>query len=240
MITPVSAVDIRLVPGQWPAPASLRERIPEIWGWLRAANPNLWDGRVLGVSARGGGGPPTIEGGVLIGEAREDSYSAFLTWRQLGFPEIGVRNLFGSAVIVTADRALLLGLMAETTANAGIIYPPGGSLEPGDVGADGQVDVLGSIVRELQEETGLDAAEARVGATIAIFDGPRVSLGRLFHFADTAAQLQSRVRGNLARQTDRELADVVVIRTVADLEAAGPHPPYVRELVEAFSMGKLS
>ena len=51
MIIPVNSIDIRFVPGQWPAPASLRDRVPEIWGWLSAKNPHLWDGRVLGVSA---------------------------------------------------------------------------------------------------------------------------------------------------------------------------------------------
>lgn len=239
MIIPVTAIDIRFVPGQWPAPASLRDRVPEIWGWLSSANPHLWDGRVLGVSAPGGSGPPVVEGGVLRGEAREDAFSAFLTWRELGFPEIGVRNLFGSAVIVSADGALLFGLMGQTTANAGIIYPPGGSLEPGDVTAAGQVDVLGSIARELMEETGLDAAEARAGKMVAIFDGPRVSLSRLFHFAEDADALAQRVRGNLDAQAHRELADVVLVRSVAELEAAGPHPAYARELVAAFEAGTL-
>ena len=239
MIVPVTSIDIRFVPGQWPAPASLRDRVPEIWGWLSSANPHLWDGRVLGVSAPGGSGPPVVESGVLRGEAREDSFSAFLTWRELGFPEIGVRNLFGSAVIVSADGALLFGLMADTTANAGIIYPPGGSLEPGDVKADGQVDVLGSIARELQEETGLLAADARAGKMVAIFDGPRVSLSRLFHFAEDAGTLAQRVRRNLEGQTHRELADMVIVRSAAELEAAGPHPPYTRELVAAFEAGSL-
>ena len=239
MIIPVTAIDIRFVPGQWPAPASLRARVPEIWGWLSSANPHLWDGRVLGVSAVGGGGPPVVEDGVLRGEAREDSFSAFLTWRELGFPEIGVRNLFGSAVIVSADRALLFGLMGPTTANAGIIYPPGGSLEPGDVGADGRVDVLASLARELNEETGLEAAEAQAGTMVAVFEGPLVSLSRLFHFAEDAATLAARVRANLAAQAHPELADVVTIRSVAELEAAGPHPSYARELVAAFEAAQL-
>ncbi len=240
MIIPVTSVDIRFAPGLWPAPQALCDRVPEIWGWLTAANPHLWDGRVLGVSGPGGEGPPVVGNGVLRGEAREDSFSAFLAWRHLGFPEIGVRNLFGSGVIVSADGALLFGVMGATTANAGFVYPPGGSLEPGDVRPDGQVDVLASLARELNEETGLDAAEARAGAMVAIFEGPRVSLARLFHFAEDAAALTARVRGNLERQEHRELADVVAIRTRDDLMAAGPYPPYAEELVDAFVAGTLT
>jgi 8-oxo-dGTP pyrophosphatase MutT (NUDIX family) len=239
MIVPVTAVDIRFATGNWPVPEALRRQVPAAWARMSAANPHLWDGRVLGVSAPDGGGPPVVEDGVLRGVAREDSFSAFLTWRELGFPEIGVRNLFGSAVIVTADGALIFGVMGETTANAGLVYPPGGSLEPGDVGADGKVDVIASIERELTEETGLDAAEARPGAMVAIYDGPRVSLARLLHFADDSAALTARIRANLDRQEHRELADVVAIRSPADAKAAGPMPPYAQQLAAAFIAGRI-
>jgi 8-oxo-dGTP pyrophosphatase MutT (NUDIX family) len=238
MIVPVTDVDIRFVAEPWPAPAALRAQVPAIWARLVAANPHLWDGRILGISGVGGG-PPRVEAGVLRGEAREDSFSAFMAWRELGWPEIGLRNVFGSAVLISADGAVLLGRMGATTANAGQIYPPAGSLEPADV-ADGRVDVFGSLARELGEETGLDAGEARAGATVAIFDGPRISVARALHFPVAAAELATRVRANLERQVERELADIVVVRTRADLAAAGPFPPYVGELLDAFAAGRFT
>jgi 8-oxo-dGTP pyrophosphatase MutT (NUDIX family) len=194
MIVPVTDVDIRFVAEPWPAPAALRAQVPAIWARLVAANPHLWDGRILGISGVGGG-PPRVEAGVLRGEAREDSFSAFMAWRELGWPEIGLRNVFGSAVLISADGAVLLGRMGATTANAGQIYPPAGSLEPADV-ADGRVDVFGSLARELGEETGLDAGEARAGATVAIFDGPRISVARALHFPVAAGRARAcRYRG---------------------------------------------
>ncbi|HVX74232.1 MAG TPA: NUDIX hydrolase [Devosia sp.] len=238
MIVPVTDVDIRFVAEPWPAPAALRAHVPAIWARLVAANPHLWDGRILGISGVGGG-PPRVEAGVLRGEAREDSFSAFMAWRELGWPEIGLRNVFGSAVLISADGAVLLGRMGATTANAGQIYPPAGSLEPADV-ADGRVDVFGSLARELGEETGLDAGEARAGATVAIFDGPRISVARALHFPVASAELAARVRANLERQVERELADIVVVRTRADLAAAGPFPPYVGELLDAFAAGRFT
>ena len=235
MIIPIHDVDIRFVPAPWPVPSELRDKVPETWARLAAANRRIWDGRILGVSGVGGG-PPRVENGVLRGEAREDSFSAFLTWRDLGFPEIGLRNVFGSAVIISSDGAVLLGKMGDWTANAGLIYPAAGSLEPRDV-VDGRVRVFESLARELAEETGMSAAEARVGQTVASFEGPRVSVARGLRFDEPMESLQARIRANLDAQSERELADIVAVRTRADLEAAGPFPPYVGELMDAFAQG---
>lgn len=235
MIIPINDVDIRFVPEPWPVPPELRDRVPATWTRLKAANPKLWDGRILGVSGVGGG-PPRVEDGVLRGEAREDSFSSFLTWRDQGFPEIGLRNVFGSAVIISSDNFVFLGKMGQWTANAGLIYPAAGSLEPRDV-VDGRVRVFESLARELTEETGLVVSEARVGRTFAIFEGSRVSVARGLHFAEPMKSLQARVRGNLDAQTERELADVIAVQTRAELEAAGRFPPYVGELIDAFAQG---
>ena len=37
---------------------------------------------------------------------------------------------------------------------------------------------------------------------------------------------------------ERELDDVVAVRTRRELEAAGPYPPYVGELIDAFAAGR--
>ena len=236
MIIPIRDVDIRFVPEPWPVPQVLRERVPDTWARLLAANPKIWDGRILGVSGPGGG-PPRVEDGVLRAEAREDSYSAFLTWRELGSPEIGVRNLFGSAVVISSDGAVLLGKMADWTGNAGLMYPPAGSLEPRDV-VDARVQVFESMARELTEETGLAVSEARVGRTFAIFEGPRISVARGLHFSENSDALLRRVRANLEAQSEQELADVIAVRTRSELETAGKFPPYVGELMEAFAAGR--
>ena len=237
MIVPITDIDIRLLPGAWPVPEFLRAQVPATWARLLAANPHLWDGRILGVSGLDGG-PPAVIDGVLRGVAREDRYSAFLAWRELGFPEVGVRNLFGSAIIVSADGAILLGEMGADTANAGRIYAVGGTLEPADVQPDGRVDVAGSTVRELTEETGLDAGEARWGGCYVVFDGPRISVAQFFHFPTDALTLRERVRRNLERQAHRELADMAIVRGPGALPADRTMP-YVEELLAAFARGEV-
>lgn len=236
-IVPVSAIDIVSVAGTWPLSAAQRAGVADYWRGATEANPHLWDGRILGLCAPDGGAP-RVEDGVLRAVALEDAYSAFMFWRQQGFPDIGMSHAFGWALIVSSDNAVIYGVMGRHTANAGRVYPPGGSLEPRDVLPDGRVDVPRCIALELEEETGLRAEEAEGGPMVAVFDGPRLSFGRVFRFDAPAAQLVGRIRANLATQEHRELDDVVVIRSRADAEAAGA-VPYATAVADAFERGEL-
>lgn len=236
-IVPVTQIDILSVPGPWPLSESQRAAVADYWRGATEANPHLWDGRILGLSAPGGG-MPSVENGVFRAEAREDAYSAFMLWRQQGFPEIGIWHAFGWALIVSSDNALIYGVMGGQTANAGRVYPPGGSLEPRDVLPDGRVDVRRSIALEMEEETGLRVDEAVDGGMVVVFDGPRLSFGRVLRFAEPAADLAARIRANLDRQEHRELADIVVLRSRADAERAGA-VPYAMAVAEAFFTGTL-
>lgn len=236
-IVPITGFDIVSVPGRWPLSAEQRAAVGPYWDGALAANPHLWDGRILGFSAPGGG-LPTVEAGVFRAEAREDAYSAFMLWRHQGFPDIGLCHAFGWALIVGSDGAIIYGVMGSHTANASRVYPPGGSLEPRDVMPDGRVDVARCIELELEEETGLRAAEAVAGPMVAVVDWPRLSFGRVFRFAESAATLAARIRANLDRQAHRELDDIVVIASPQEAKAAGV-VPYAVLVAEAFFAGEL-
>lgn len=233
-IIPIAGTDFRLVPGKWPMPDAMRAEVPAVWAQLAAKNPHVWDGRILGFS------PPVLGAdGVLRAEAREDAYSTFLTWREAGFPDIGTVHIFGTALIVSSDGALIFGVMGENTVNAGRVYPPGGSLEPDDLRDDGSVDVEGCIARELKEETGLDIADAVMGPLLAIFQGPRLCISRAFHFDLTAEQLVARIRDNLEGQEHRELADVVACWSAEDGHRAGALADYAAAILDGVSAGRL-
>ena len=233
-IIAIAGTDFRLVPGNWPMPEAMRAEVSAVWARLVERNPHVWDGRILGFT------PPVLGAdGVLRAEAREDAYSAFLTWRDEGFPDIGVVHAFGTALIVSKDGALIFGVMGKHTVNAGRVYPPGGSLEPDDARDDGSVDVEGCIARELLEETGLDAGEAVPGPLLAIFLGPRLCVSRAFHFDLTADALVARIRESLDGQDHRELADVVACRTVEDGRCAGALADYAAAILDEVSAGRL-
>lgn len=228
-VLPIASTDLRLVTGSWPIDEETRARIDSHWEDAIARNPKLWNGTVLGTLAPGLPGGLALADGVLSGTALEWEFKQFLAWRDWGFPELGIRNLFGSALILSADGALLYGRMAPSTAVAGWIYPPGGSLEPRDVHADGTIDVVRSIEIELGEETGLSATDAAVDGMFAAFDGGRVSIGRVLRFDAPAVELRNAIRATLAAQDHPELDEIVVVRRAGDLDALPRVMPFARQ-----------
>jgi 8-oxo-dGTP pyrophosphatase MutT (NUDIX family) len=150
LILELDRIEAVLAPRQW---AFARERAAEIeahWRGLVAANPSLFDGRVLVQYER------RVEGRVFHASYLETDYSAFIAWRDFGWPDREVLNGFAMAALRARDGAFLLGEMGPHTANAGKVYFAAGTPDPDDVTQDGRVDLLGSALRELAEETGLD------------------------------------------------------------------------------------
>jgi 8-oxo-dGTP pyrophosphatase MutT (NUDIX family) len=71
-----------------------------------------------------------------------------------------------------AQDGFVLAEMGAHTANAGRIYFPAGTPDPGDV-AQGQVDLAASVLRELTEETGLTPDELTIDPDWLVVDaGP--------------------------------------------------------------------
>jgi 8-oxo-dGTP pyrophosphatase MutT (NUDIX family) len=143
-------------------------------------------------------------------------------WREAGFPDPAVRNLFGMAAVRGADGGLLLGVMGAHTSNAGQAYFPAGTPDPKDLSGN-SVDIAGSVARELKEETGLDAAalDAQPGWT-AVFAGPRLALIKVFDAKEPCEALLARVRAHIEADPEAELADGVIVRRRADIPAAAP------------------
>lgn len=218
MIQNVTRSRLRLVDGEWPFEVENRAAIAAHWQDEVRQNPSLWNGRVLRARRY------DLADGVLSGELVETDYASGLAWRAWGYPDKSVFNCFGAALIVSSDGSLLFGQMGAHTANAGRIYPPGGSLDPEDVGPDGFADIDRSIARELFEETGLLADEAEPGPLLALARGQMVALNRVLRFDVPAADLAARIRANLVTQEERELEDIVVIGSVAELGEVGAVP----------------
>jgi 8-oxo-dGTP pyrophosphatase MutT (NUDIX family) len=215
---PITSLDLKIDPGSWAFADIEKTRIREYWRKLADEKPRIWNGNVLICSRIG------IENNVLSGKFIRTDYASFVAWRDWGWPDRSVSNCFGSAAVLTSDGALLYGRMGNHTINSGKLYPPGGSLEMRDVRADGQVDVVGSLTRELEEETGLKASDADKGELLAIFDGQRLSVAQVFRFAASAEVLADQVRRYLASAHDDELSDIEIIRSTSQIDSA--IPPY--------------
>ncbi len=76
-------------------------------------------------------------------------------------------------------------------------------------------------MRELGEETGLDASDVSIDpGWTAVMDGPRIALFRVLSVAEPAAALRARILANLAAVAEPELADVLIVRSPADYDPA--------------------
>lgn len=207
--------------------AFARDRAAEIdahWAQLCAGNPTLYDGRALLMDqwrlVREG------DRRILQTHHFATNFRNFLAFRDFGWPEPEIRNCFAAAALLTSDGAYVLGEMGAHTANAGRIYFPCGTPDMDDVSSD-RVDLSGSVLRELEEETGVAPHEVAMdpGWTI-VFEGPRVACIRLARIAATADELAQRITRFLASEDRPELAGVRIVRGPADLRP-GPMPDYV-------------
>jgi 8-oxo-dGTP pyrophosphatase MutT (NUDIX family) len=158
----------------------------------------------------------------LSGTCFETDFASFLAWRDWGFPDREATNCFAMGALRSADGAFLLGVMGSHTANAGLVYFPAGTPEPGDV-VEGRLDLAGSITREVAEETGLTpddyAAEAGWHAVPA---GPRLAVMKILAAPATASELERKIGAHMARETKPELAGIRIVRRTGDLDPKMP------------------
>lgn len=216
-IAALDRAEIRLGPWRWPFAAERREEIAAHFADLQRVRSGIWNGRVLLLRSL------AIEGRVLRGTCFETDFAGFCAWRDWGFPDARVYNVFSAAALRCADGAFLLGEMAPSTANAGRIYFPCGTPEPDDVDATGFLDLASSVSRELLEETGLaiEALKSAPGWTM-VRDRCYLALLRQVTSPLGAAELRASIVDHLAREQRPEFVDIHIVRSPADFAPAMP------------------
>ncbi len=215
-LVPIARAEILLEQRPWPFAIARRAAIDRHFVERQQGEPALWNGRVLLLSRY------TIDDGVLRGACFETDFASFLAWRDWDFPDPDVSNVFAAAALRSSDGAYLLGEMAPHTANAGRIYFPCGTPDPGDVVA-GKLDLAGSLRRELAEETGLaiDALAAEPGWHL-VRDRGFLAVLKLLTAPENAAALRERILRHLAGEARPEFSDIQIVRALADLDARMP------------------
>jgi 8-oxo-dGTP pyrophosphatase MutT (NUDIX family) len=163
-----------------------------------------------------------IGNGTLRGMYFEVGFAEFLAWRDWDFPDPAVVNCFAMGAVRASDGAYLLGVMSDHTANPGRIYFPAGTPDPDDVRGE-TVDLLGNVMRELAEETGLTAADVSAApGWHAVVDAPRVALMKRIDVPHPASEVRTMMLRHLASETQPELRDVRIVRSAADLDSGMP------------------
>jgi 8-oxo-dGTP pyrophosphatase MutT (NUDIX family) len=215
-VVPIDGADFAFAPWSWPFAQQRRAEIDAHFAQRRSELPQLWNGRVVLAKEW------RIADRRLSGTCFETDFASFLAWRDWGFPDREATNCFAMGALRSADGAFLLGVMAPHTANAGRVYFPAGTPEPGDVVA-GRLDLPGSITREVAEETGLtpDDYEAEAGWH-AVPAGRRIALIKILAAPATAAELARKIGTNIARETKPELAEIRIVRRTGDFDPMMP------------------
>jgi 8-oxo-dGTP pyrophosphatase MutT (NUDIX family) len=189
-VFPVSSLRLQLAEGEHPWLHANRSAIARHWEQEIAANPYLFDGRMVFQRAL------SFSAGHIEGSGHIVPYSAFLHWRAGGRSD-GGHHLFGMPMIFSSDGALIAIRMAETTANPGRVYAPAGSLDEHDI-ADGLCDLDGNMRRETLEETGLDLAAMIVEPGYrAVHLLNSVAVFRIFHAGKSETELLADIQAHI-------------------------------------------
>jgi 8-oxo-dGTP pyrophosphatase MutT (NUDIX family) len=225
VIQRVSTLDLVVEAWSWPFAEARRAEISAHFADKQREKPAMWNGRVLL------GRNPVFAGDRLSASYFETDFASFLAWRDWGFPDASVFNGFGMGALRCADGAFVLGEMGQHTSNAGRIYFPSGTPDLGDI-RDGAVDISGSVVRELEEETGLAPGEYDSEPHWhCVYTGPALAMIRLLRVDMPGENLRERIEHNLAAQDQPELSAIHLVRGTRDLTSAMPR--FVTAFLEA-------
>ena len=212
----VTALDLPVRPFAWAFAEQRRGEIEAHFAERRRERPKLWNGRVLL------GRDPMFTGDRFSASYFETDFASFLAWRDWGFPDSSVFNGFGMGALRTTDGAFVLGEMGQHTANAGRIYFPSGTPDLDDI-REGRVDIPGSVVRELEEETGLTPSDYRLDpGWHCVVTGVAVAMIRVLHLAMDGTRARQRIEANFAVQAHPELCAVHLVRSAADFRPTMP------------------
>jgi len=204
-VFPVSRIELAVLSGGHPFHVRERAAAQENWAREIAANPALYDGRMVFQHRL------SIVDGAVKGESYVTRFSTFLWWRKQRQP--GGFHLFGLAVVVSSDGAIIAIRMAPHTANPGQVYCAAGSLDENDI-VDGHADVAGNMRREVLEETGLDLNDATAEpGYYAAHINRSVTLFRVFRFPWTAEDMLRRIEAHMLVSEEDEVDGVVAIRS---------------------------
>ncbi len=207
----VDALDLLLADGIHPIYVEHRQAIEDNWIAEKRANPHLFNGQMV-LQRR-----LSYDNGVIRGIAQVIPYSAFLWWRKQ--PDMaGALHLFGFAVLVSSDGAIIAIRMGKRTASPGKVYCAAGSLDLDDV-VNGKIDLVANMRREVREETGLDldGAVAAPHCHASHAEG-RVVVFRFYRFSLKAEDMVVRINDHMLHDSEQEIEGAVVIRS-ADREA---------------------
>lgn len=227
----ISRCRLRADGAPWPWAAAQADAIGVHWEQARLAKPGYFDGPVFML------GDWCMADGALEGQFTPTRFRNYLFWRESGYPQAGVSDGFGTALILSAEGHVVLGRQRAGNLNGGLAYMPSGFIDPRDVGSDGLIDIDRSVARELAEETGLDRSLLRrEPGYLLVVAGAIVAIACVYHSALSSAAIADRIAAHIAADDAPELSEAVIV--------SGPGyrrddvPGYTRTLLDWLFAGR--
>jgi hypothetical protein len=212
-IARIGRIEARFAEHEWPWATEHARPIEELWAQETARKPKLFNGIVL--LAR----DVEVVEGTLRASFFPVRFDAFLAFKSFGYPEPATVNAFALAALSDADGAFLLGEMGGHTANAGRAFFPGGTPDMSDVCDGERVDLAGSVLRELVEETSMEPGDfAVMDEWHMVREGSLMALMRPVRLAHPAVEAARRLDAAIATQDDAELRRAVVVARPDDAD----------------------
>jgi 8-oxo-dGTP pyrophosphatase MutT (NUDIX family) len=210
-IVELDSIDCRLDPRPWAFAEENRDAIGAHWRRVLMKKPASFNGQIL-LQHRW-----EIVGRRFTGAYLMTDYASFLAWRDFGHPGSPKWNCFSMAALQAQDGAFLLGEMAKHTSNAGMIYFAAGTPDPSDLAGD-TVDLAASVLREMEEETGLAPADVTIAeGWTAVIHGPRIAMMRRVRSSLQALDLKGKIETFLASDPHAELSRMHIVARPSDI-----------------------
>ncbi len=228
----VEACDLTVGDAVWAFARENANAIDAHWQRRTTENPSYFNGRIYVLAQS------RLQDRVFTGQLIAAEFKAFLYWKETAQTDTSVCDVFGSALIRSGDGAILLGRQRAGNLNAGLVYLPGGFIDPRDRDDEGRVDIRASALREVEEETGLKAHTLAVSEGFLITRvGQQVSIAVELVGDRDAAGMMAFMRDAVAHEAAPELEEIVAVRTVADLDPL-PMPEYAQVLLRHVLAGR--
>ncbi|MFT3730467.1 MAG: NUDIX hydrolase [Hyphomicrobium sp.] len=228
----ISRCVLTIVGDGWPFADQFAADIEAHWQNAKASNPGYFNGVVyLTKDIRS-------EESEIHGSLIKTDFKSYLYWRSRGFPEAGVIDGFGSALIRSSDGEFMLILQRPGNVNHGFAYLPSGFIDQYDVLPDGTVDIGRSVEREVQEEIGeVGNSLVREDGFVTTRAGVHLCFAVPFYVPMTSEEFVARVAQHNATSDDPEIEAVVPVGRLEDLEGLKVLP-HARALLEALLVAR--
>lgn len=226
-VTKLSSCELHVRSARWAFADENTKDIDAHWADAKRTHPNYFNGVVYLVD------DVSLSNGALQASLLRTDFKSYLYWRHADFPETGVLDGFGSALIRTQDGHIMLGRQRMGNVNGGQVYAPAGFIDEQDVDAEGIIHIDRSALREATEETGIDpSALTKDDGFYLTRSGPQFSIAVPLRVSMTAAEFVRRAGQHIAASPNSELDAIVPVAGPSDIENL-PMPRYMRMLLDA-------